>query len=103
MKLSTIAFAAAATVAAASSNEPAAQGVQMPAFETAAMPDSVMIKDVHATDKEIFVLFNEEGSGKQGVAVLTFEQAAEMGLITMGKGEPGNNIHTNPDPTKARR
>lgn len=96
MKLSTATFFALATIVAAASNQtttpsaapvpqrpPAPQRPPMPEIQNAPIPENISIKDVHATETNILLLFLDQKTGKEGVAVLTFEQAAQMGLIEM--------------------
>lgn len=82
MKLSTIAFCALASLVAASSGETTAPST-VPQLQDAPLPESIVVLDVHATESDIFLRFQDRETGKQGVAALTFEQAAQMGLIKM--------------------
>lgn len=90
MKLSTAALFALATLVAATLNQtatpsaaPAPQRPPMPEMMDSPLPESIAIKDVHATKENILLLFQDLETGNEGVAKLSFRQAANMGLIQM--------------------
>ncbi|KAG5365463.1 hypothetical protein CJU90_4543 [Yarrowia sp. C11] len=77
MKFSTIALALAACLVSAAPAAPQGTGAHGPQT----IPDEAIVGGIEGSDNEIFVFFNDDESGKQGVVILDAEKAAAAGFL----------------------
>ncbi|KAG5365736.1 hypothetical protein CJU89_0126 [Yarrowia sp. B02] len=77
MKFSTLAIAAAAWLAAAAPISPAGDG----SVGLENIPEDAIIGGIQGTENEIFIFFEDEESGQQGVAILDATEAHKAGMM----------------------
>jgi mating pheromone alpha-factor len=77
MKFSTIALAAVACLVSAAPAAPVGTGSHGPQ----SIPEEAIVGGLQGTENEIFVFFNDDESGKQGIAIIDAKKAQEAGFM----------------------